>query len=150
MRTVRLDRTFDAVLVHDAIVYMLNEADLRAAMQTAFVHTRPGGAAIFAPDCFRETLREQTEFFETNDGTRSMRTIEWTWDPDPTDDVYMTEYAFLMRDGTEMKSFHDRHIEGVFSRATWIRILEEVGYRVELISRPLGEGEFDEVFFCRR
>jgi hypothetical protein len=79
-----------------------------------------------------------------------MRTIEWTWDPDPTDDVYMTEYAFLMRDGTEMKSFHDRHIEGVFSRATWIRILEEVGYRVELISRPLGEGEFDEVFFCRR
>jgi SAM-dependent methyltransferase len=50
MRTLRLERTFDAVLVHDAICYLATESDLRAAIETAFVHTRPGGAAIFAPD----------------------------------------------------------------------------------------------------
>src|SRR5687768_13232951 len=52
MRTVRLGRTFDTVLVHDAVMYMLTEEDLRAAIRTAFVHLRPGGAAVFAPDCF--------------------------------------------------------------------------------------------------
>lgn len=150
MRTVRLDRTFDAVLVHDAIVYMTSEADLRAAVNTAFIHTRPGGGAIFAPDCVRETFRDHTEFFEANDGQRSMRGMEWSWDPDPNDDMCVAEYAFLLRDGTDIKAVHDRHFEGLFSRAKWIEILESVGYRVELISRPIGDGEFDEIFFCRR
>src|SRR4051794_27662904 len=47
MRTVRLRRQFDAVLVHDAVVYLTTEDDLRQAMVTAYVHTRPGGVTIF-------------------------------------------------------------------------------------------------------
>src|SRR5581483_227708 len=39
MRTLRLNRTFDAVLVHDAIAYMTTRDDLRAALTTAFLHT---------------------------------------------------------------------------------------------------------------
>ena len=53
MRTVRLGRRFDAVFVHDAVVYMATEADLRRAMETAFVHCEPGGAALFTPDHVR-------------------------------------------------------------------------------------------------
>jgi SAM-dependent methyltransferase len=48
MRTVRLGRTFDAVFIHDAIVYMATEEDLRRAIETAYVHIRPGGVALFA------------------------------------------------------------------------------------------------------
>lgn len=40
MRTLRLNRTFDAVFVHDAICYMRTREDLRAAIETAFVHLR--------------------------------------------------------------------------------------------------------------
>jgi hypothetical protein len=36
MRTLRLDRLFDAVLVHDAVCYLTAEADLRRAMETSF------------------------------------------------------------------------------------------------------------------
>ena len=54
MRTVRLGRTFDAVLVHDAIDYMTTEADLRAAVETAYAHCRPG-VALFVPDDIAET-----------------------------------------------------------------------------------------------
>src|SRR5271167_1237541 len=35
MRTLRLNRQFDAVFIHDAICYMITEADLRAAIRTA-------------------------------------------------------------------------------------------------------------------
>ncbi len=150
MRTLRLDRTFDAVLVHDAVVYMASEADLLAAAQTAFVHTRPGGAALFAPDCVRETFRESTGLFEGDDDDLSLRCVEWCWDPDPEDDQCVVEYAYLLRRGTEMKAVHDRHIEGLFSRSTWLRILTSVGYEVEMIDRPIGEGETDRVFLCRR
>jgi SAM-dependent methyltransferase len=60
MRTVRLGRQFDCVFVHDAIVYMTTEADLRKAIETAFVHCRPGGAALFAPDHIKENFRPST------------------------------------------------------------------------------------------
>jgi SAM-dependent methyltransferase len=49
MRTARLDRTFDTVFIHDAIVYMTTEEDLRRAIETAYAHCRPGGVALFAP-----------------------------------------------------------------------------------------------------
>ena len=150
MRTLRLNRTFDAVLVHDAVVYMTSEADLRAAAQTAFVHTRPGGAAIFAPDYVRETFRDIAQLHGADQGERALRCLEWTWDPDPEDDTYAVEYSFLLRDGAEMRSVHDRHIEGLFSRETWMKLLASVGYQVETIARPLGDGEVDEIFLCRR
>lgn len=61
MRTLRLGQTFDAVFVHDAVMYLTTEADLRQAMQTAFVHLRPGGVAVFAPDFVRETFKPATD-----------------------------------------------------------------------------------------
>lgn len=151
MRTVRLGRTFDAVLVHDAVMYMTTEDDLRAAIATAFAHTRPGGAAVFAPDCTRESLVEATVVLEGDDGDRSVRGLEWSWDPDPTDDTYRVEYAFLLRDGDLVTSVHDRHVEGVFATATWERLLGEAGFvGLERFPRPIGDGAFDEVFLARR
>src|SRR5678809_482376 len=38
MRTLRLGRTFDAVFIHDAIMYMTTEDDLRLALETARLH----------------------------------------------------------------------------------------------------------------
>ena len=73
MRTVRLGRTFDAVFDHDAVVYLTTEADLRQAMETAFVHCRPGGVAIFAPDCVRETFVPQTDHGGHDGAGRALR-----------------------------------------------------------------------------
>ena len=61
MRTLRLGRTFDAVLIHDAICYMTSEADLRAALATAAEHLRPGGVAVFEPDHVRESFVPATD-----------------------------------------------------------------------------------------
>jgi len=59
MRHARLGREFDAVFVYDAVSYMTTETDLRAAIATAFVHCRPGGAALLVPDHVRETSHRQ-------------------------------------------------------------------------------------------
>ena len=141
MRTVRLDRTFDAVFVHDAIVYMRTEAEVRACADTAFAHLRPGGVAVFAPDCTRESFHECTEVDENSDGSRSLRCLAWSWDPDPDDTTYTVDYAFMLRDETGLRVVHDRHLEGLFADATWVRILEAAGFQVERLNRPLEEGE---------
>jgi len=151
MRALRLGRTFDAVLVHDAVMYMTTETDLAAVAETAFMHTRPGGAAVFAPDSLRDTFREATALLEANAGQRSLRGLEWQWDPDPDDDVYEVDYCFLLRDGMHVEAVHDRHQEGLFTKATWVRILESAGFVIGTFGRPRDdEGGEDEVFLCRR
>jgi SAM-dependent methyltransferase len=134
MRSVRLAREFDAVFVHDAVCYMTSESDLRMAIETAFIHCKPGGAALFAPDFLLENFRAGTDHGGSDDGSRGLRYLEWTWDPDPTDATYVVDYVYLMRmpDGT-VRIEHDRHIEGLFARADWIRLLTDAGFQARSV-----------------
>jgi SAM-dependent methyltransferase len=142
MRTVRLGRVFDAVFVHDAVNYMTNEQDLRMAMETAFVHCRPGGCALFAPDHLRETFRTGTDYGGHDGDGRAVRFLEWTWDPDPLDATYTVDYAYLLRDADgSVQVEHDRHLEGLFPRATWLRLLEETGFRARAV--PVEHSELE-------
>jgi SAM-dependent methyltransferase len=132
MRSIRLRREFDAVFVHDAVCYMTTEADLRAAIETAFVHTKPGGVALFAPDYVRETFENSTHCGGHDDpkSLRGLRYLEWTWDPDPNDTTYTTEYSFILRDEDgSVRRERDTHIDGLFSRKEWMTFLRDGGFR---------------------
>jgi hypothetical protein len=152
MRSLRLNRQFDAVLVHDAIMYMTTEADLRRAFETAFVHTRPGGVAVIAPDVTRETFEPGTDSGGNDDPEthRGVRYLGWSWDPDPDDTTSVTDYVYLLRDGLNIRAVHDRHVEGLFPRATWIKLLEDVGFRVSSATRPDEPGATSEIFVAVR
>ena len=129
IRTVRLGRTFDAVFVHDAICHMTTESDLRAAMEAAFVQCRPGGVALFVPDFVRETFVDNVDQGGNDTVRGSVRFLQWTTDPDPTDTTYFVDFAILIRDGDgEMRVEHDRHTYGLFTRADWRRLLRDVGF----------------------
>ena len=132
MRTLRLDREFDVVLIHDAIVYATSPDDVRAALATAAGHCRPNGLVCVLPDVVRETFAPGTDDggHDGPDG-RGLRYLEWTWDPDPGDDTYVVDYAFLLRDpeGT-VRVVHDRHVEGLFSRDLWLSWFAEAGLSV--------------------
>jgi len=129
MRTLRLNRTFDAVMIHDAIDYMTNKTDLGAAIQTAAEHLRQGGLALFFPDHIKETFEGSTDHGgHDDDQGRGLRYVEWTWDPDPNDDTYIWDFAYMMRDQTgDVQVMHDRHICGVFSKATWLDLMQQAG-----------------------
>ena len=151
MRTVRLGKSFDGVFVHDAVCYMTSADDLRRAMETAFVHCRPGGVALFCPDHVAETFEPSTDHGGHDGDGRALRYIEWTWDPDPSDTTYMVDYAYLLREGRETRVLHDRHVEGLFSVSTWLDTFRAVGfdarprpYRHTEVERPI------DVFLARR
>ena len=153
MRTVRLAREFDCVFVHDDICYMTTEDDERRAIETAYVHCRPGGAALFAPDHVRETFRPGTDHGGHDSPTRALRYLEWTWDPDPADTTYTVDYSYLLRDSDG--SVHvewDRHIEGLFPRADWLRLMRDAGFEPTTV--PFDHSELEpgqyELFVCRK
>ena len=154
MRTLRLRREFDAVFVHDAVCYMTTEADLRAAIETAFVHAKPGGVTLFAPDYTRERYESSTHSGGHDDpkSLRGLRYLEWTWDPNPTDTQYVVEYVIMLRDadGT-IRVERDRHIEGIFPRATWLRLFRDVGFKPKPVRFKHSELEVTlDVFVCQR
>lgn len=142
MRTIRLGRVFDAVLVHDAVDYLTSEADLRQVIETAFAHCRPGGIAVFVPDHTAETFRADDGSREGGGGGsdaagRQASFREWTWDPDPADDWIQAEYEFVLRaaDGA-VQVVHEAHRLGAFSRDTWLRLLAAAGFDPEAHCDP--------------
>jgi SAM-dependent methyltransferase len=134
MRTVRLERQFDAVFVHDAVMYMTSLEDLRQAVETAYLHCKPGGVALFVPDCVKETFRPSTDHGGHDREGVAMRYLEWNWDPDPADTTFIADFAYLLRqpDGT-VRSDHDRHTLGLFPRADWLKLLEETGFQAHSV-----------------
>lgn len=134
MRSIRLGRLYDAVLIQDAISYITNEAELEQTLATAFAHLRPGGAAIFAPDHIRETFEPTTDCGGHDGQGRAMRYMEWLWDPDPSDTTYTQDFAFMLRDeGGQLRIEHDRHVMGLFSRDTWLAILAKAGFEARAL-----------------
>src|SRR6202171_2822366 len=150
IRTLRLGRSFDAVFVHDAICHMTAKADLRAVMETAFAHCRRGGLALFAPDFVRETFVENTDHGGNDTEKGSVRFLQWTTDPDPTDTKYFVDFAILIRDREgSTRVEHDRHTYGLFKRAEWLRLMKDVGFELNTVSAVVDDFERD-LFVGRR
>ena len=153
MRTLRLGRTFDAVFVHDAVMYLTTEDDLRACMETAFAHTRPGGVALFAPDCTRETFAPGTDHggHDGDDG-RALRYLEWTHPPAAGEPSFAVDYVVVLSEpGSEPRVVHERHLNGLFAEHTWLHLLEAAGFTARVVpGDPADEDAVQPVFVCRR
>jgi SAM-dependent methyltransferase len=146
MRSVRLGESFDAVFVHDAVAYMTTRADLGALAATARIHCRAGGAVLFVPDFVAETFRERTDHGGHDGEGRSIRYLEWCWDPDPTDTSYLADMAYLMRDEDGITVARDRHVLGVFPIQTWLDVLTAAGFSAQYVTRELSDGESLDMF----
>ncbi len=143
MRSVRLGREFDAVYIHDAIMYMTRVEDLRAAIETAVLHCRPGGRVAFLPDCTRESFRENSHDGGHDGKDRGMRYLQWDIDPDPADTEYTVHFAYMLRDPQgAVRTEFEEHRLGVFPRTTWLQLIEDAGCKV----RASQGTETNEVF----
>jgi SAM-dependent methyltransferase len=130
MLTLRLGRSFDAVLVHDAVDYVTTESDLARVAGTAFAHCRPGGVAVFAPDHTADTFRPARGGGGGSDADgRQASFRERTTDPDPADEWIESEYEIRLRaaDGSE-RVVRESHRLGAFRAATWVRVLTAAGF----------------------
>lgn len=153
MRSVRLDRQFDAVFLHDAIMHLTTASDLALALETAFLHCRPGGAALLAPDCFRETFVASVTTGGHDGRGRSLRHLEWTHDPDPSDDLYSVDFAIILRvQGEPPRVVADHHVLGLFERGRWLDLCRQVGFEPgirKVVHSELAPRE-SEMILCRK
>lgn len=129
MRSLRLGRVFDAVLLHDAVSYMASRADLAATVATAFAHTASGGVAMFLPDFVTETFEPGLDTGGSDAAGRALRYIEWRRGPGPNGETYTMDMAYLLKNEHDaVEVVHDRHVMGLFSRDVWTATIAAAGF----------------------
>ena len=69
------------------------------------------------------------------------------------DTTYLVDYVYLLREAAgAVRAVHDRHIEGLFPRADWLRWLGEAGFVARVVPfehSELPSGDY-EVFVCTK
>jgi hypothetical protein len=142
MRSVRLEKKFKAVLIHDAIGHMLTEGDIRKTIATAAAHLEPGGVLIMAPDSFRETFEGTSVSHSTHsDGKTELTCVEYDYDPDPGDTTTECIFLYFIREGGEARVEQDRLVTGLFSLETWLDLMREAGFDAETVPYDVHEDE---------
>ena len=149
MRSMRLGRRFDAVLLHDAVMYMSTPASLAAAVSTAAAHLREGGAVLLVPDTVEESFCEHSLAGGASEGERSVQLLEWHWDPVSGDGSYRAEFSLLLREGGEVRAVHESHVLGLHSVEAYAAALAGAGFR--LVAPVLGDVHWQsgEIFLGR-
>ena len=146
MRSARLGVHFDAVLIHDAICYMMSENDIRATLRTARAHLRPGGVLIMAPDWFTETYpgTQISARVRRDDSAPHFASVEYDYDPDPTDNALESVFIYFVKgeDG-RVRVEEDRHITGIFSIQTWLSLMRQAGFAAERVPYPVHDDGSD-------
>lgn len=136
MRSVRLNKTFDAVFIHDAVDYMLSEDDVCRALKTAAGHLNPGGLCVIAPTYTRETFVDGDV---ADDGTTTdseeLTYFTYIHDPDPADDTFEMILLYLIRDAQTraVEVIEDRHVCGLFLDEQWLKWMSDAGFEAEHI-----------------
>ena len=141
MLDVRLNKKFDAVLIHDAVCYLMSEDDITDTIATARAHLQGGGVLIMAPDSFTETYTgTQLNAGIRRDVTPEFASIEYDHDPDPDDNAVESVFIYIIKnsDGS-VRVEEDRHITGIFSIRTWLRLMKQAGFRAKRLPYPVHE-----------
>lgn len=131
MRSLDLGRQFDLVFIHDAIMYATDRPSVCATLATAARHCRPRGAVVLVPDFVKETFEPgASKGGEDAPDGRGLRYLQWTWDPNPSDDTCDVAFSFLLRDANGHVTVDgDHHRVGIFARALWLAWIESAGFR---------------------
>jgi len=148
MRNTRLERIFDAVLVHDAASYLLSEQDLTETFATAAAHLRPGGLLMVAPDWVQETFPDGWVYnWDRQQGDIEVNIQEVMVDPDPLDTQVESTYTYTIKKDGETTVEVDTHITGLFPIQTWSGLMGQAGFTVEVRPLPPNEGGYGSWLF---
>ena len=143
MRSLRLERLFDAVIIADSIDYMLDTGELKAAFATAYAHLKPGGVFVtYAEDTRERFIQNASHCFSEKSGPVEITVFQNSYDPDPADTTIEKTFVYLVRQEGRLSIYNDRHVCGLFSQAAWVECLETAGFSVQAGENIYGDPLF--------
>ena len=147
-----LGRTFDAVLLHDAVMYLTTTERLDAALEVMMRHVAPGGSVLVVPDVLAGGFEELSICGGgTHEDGRSAQLMEWHRDPDPSDGRYTVDFAAVLCSAEGHTScVHEQHEHALHSAETLERALRRQGFELVDVSTGPYASEMPCAFLARR
>ena len=156
MRSVRLGKQFDAVVIPDSIDYMVTPDDLRQAMQTAAEHLRAGGVLLIAAKT-AESFRDNNFVYSGEKGDVQVTVFENNYINPYRPNTYEAALAYMIRRRGEFSCFTERHVLGLYDRAVWEKLFQDAGCSVQQAALDtlydqylMGDGEYPMTVFYGR
>lgn len=133
IRSVRLERTFDAVLLQDTAAYLTSPEELRAVHRSAGAHLATGGVLLTRPQELRSHFVQHRTCVATRSSEeRTVTTVAADFDPDPQDCVFERTYVFLIRESGSLTVETDTHRLGLFELEELLDALHAEGFEPEV------------------
>ncbi|SYZ74628.1 Methyltransferase type 11 [Candidatus Zixiibacteriota bacterium] len=131
MRIARMNREFNAAIIHDASVHMETLEELKAAFLTAYMHLKKDGRLItYVEEWPEHFVQNRTVVENFKKDNIEVTYIENNYDPDSDDENYECTFVYLIRREGFLDLQTDRYILGLFPVRKWIEALEEIGFEV--------------------
>ena len=130
MRTLRLNRQFDAVVIPDSIDYMASLDDLRRAIQTAVMHLKTGGVLLVVAKTEETFQNNNFAYTGEKDGIH-VTLLENNYINPFRPNTYEATFVYLIRQQGELTIRTDHQVLGLFSQATWDKVFNNAGITVQ-------------------
>ena len=148
MRTLRLNRQFDAVVIPDSIDYMASQDDLRLAIQTAVAHLKISGVLLVVAKTEETFQNNNFAYSGEKDGVH-VTLLENNYINPFHPNTYEATLVYLIRQQGELTINTDHHVLGLFSQATWEKVFNDAELTLQKANlnglydkHLLGDGEY--------
>lgn len=153
MRTLRLNRQFDAVVIPDSIDYMASLNDLKQAIQTALAHLKRSGVLLVVAKT-EETFQNNNFAYTGEKEGIHVTLLENNYINPYRSNTYEATFVYLIRKHGDLTIHTDHHMLGLFPQATWERVFNEAGVAMKKTDMNgiydrhlLGAGEYPLTVF---
>ena len=133
MRTLRLNRQFDAVVIPDSIDYMASQDDLQRAIQTAVAHLKTSGVLLVVGKT-EETFQDNNFAYTGEKDGVHVTLIENNYINPFRPNTYEATLVYLIRQQGELTIHTDNQVLGLFSQATWEKAFNDAELTTQITS----------------
>ena len=153
MRTLRLNRQFDAVVIPDSIDYMASRQDLQQAIQTAVMHLKTGGVLLVVAKTEEIFRNNNFAYSGLKDGIH-VTLFENNYINPLHPNTYEATLVYLIRERGELTIQTEQQVLGLFSQEIWNEVFKNAGITMKKSSLDgiydsylLNDGEYPLVVF---
>ncbi len=143
IRSLRLNRKFDAVIIPDCIDYMLTLDDLDKAIKTAVHHLKLSGILLVVGKTL-ETFHNNNFAYTCEKYGIHITLLENKYTNPSTRNSYEATLIYLIRQQEKLSVHMDRHVLGLFSQENWENVFRD--NNLVLQQSPL-DGVYDKYLF---
>ena len=143
MRTIRLDRKFDAVVIPDSIDYIATLGGLQQVIHTAALHLRKGGVLLVVCST-AEQFRNNNFVYTGEKGDVHVTLFENNYASPYAPQTHEITLFYLIRQRGQLKTYSEHIVAGLFPQASWEGVFKQAG--LTLYSQDLF-GSYDQYLF---